>query len=540
MITDKKQIASIFNDYFVNLASDIAEPVDSTGDFQDHPSVRAILENDVERTDFGFSPISTIYIEQLLKEIKVNKSSASLICFPLCSIFNDSIAQCNYPKNWKKGQVTPLFKKDNGLSKTNYRPISVLPAINNIFEKLLASQLQAHFDGIPSDYLSAYRRSYSCQTALLRMVEDWKDSLDNNRLVATISIDLSKAFDSLPHALLLAKLRAYGLNHHTCHLLKDYLQDREQRVKIGDTYSPWLRVKRGVPQGSTLGPLLFNIFINDLFLFVKANLNIYADDQQIYDSHEDLAALHLTVQNELDTAVHWYKINGLKGNPEKFQVMILGETSHKYNFKVGDIEIKKKYQINLLGVNLDSKLTFSKHVSDICDRVNNQLKVIKRFRNIVSSNTKTSLYKAFIMPYFLYCSNVWHFCGAGNARKLELLNKQALRLIFDDNNNTYETLLNNLNMTTLQTRRIQDMLIMVYKALPALTPAYITSLLILRRNTQGLRGINKLYQPRVNTTNYGKNSFKFTATKYWNILTDKLRTAPSVTNFRKNIKSYIF
>ena len=136
------------------------------------------------------------------------------------------------------------------------------------------------------------------------------------------------------------------------------------------------------------------------------------------------------------------------------------------------------------------------------------------------------------MPYFLYCSR-WHFCGAGNERKLEL------RLISDDNNNTYETLLNNLNMTTLQTRRKKDMLIMVYKALHALTPAYITSLLISRRNTQGLRGINTLCQPRVNTTNYG-NSFTFTATKYWNILTDKLQTAPSVTNFTNNIKSYLF
>ena len=105
--------------------------------------------------------------------------------------------------------------------------------------------------------------------------------------------------------------------------------------------------------------------------------------------------------------------------------MILGETSHTYNFKVGDVEINKEDQINLLGLNLDSKLTFSKHVSDICDRVNNQLKVIKRFRNIVPSNTKTRLYKAFIMPYFLYCSCVWHFCVVRNAQKLELLNKQA-------------------------------------------------------------------------------------------------------------------
>ena len=137
-----------------------------------------------------------------------------------------------------------LWVMGSWLSTTiDYRPISLLPAINNIFEKLLASQLQAHFEGIIADHLSAYHTNYSCQMALLRMVEEWKDSLSNNRLVATISMHLSKAFDSLPHSLLLTELKAYGLNHHTCHLLKDNLQDREQWVKISDTYSPWLCVK---------------------------------------------------------------------------------------------------------------------------------------------------------------------------------------------------------------------------------------------------------------------------------------------------------
>ena len=143
------------------------------------------------------------------------------------------------------------------------------------------------------------------------------------------------------------------------------------------------------------------------------------------------------------------------------------------------------------------------------------------------------------MPYFLYCSSVQHFCGIRNARKLELLNKQALHLISDDNNNTYGILLNNANMTTLQTR-IQDMLIMVCKALHSLTPAYIRSLLALRCNAHRLRGINKLYQPCVNTTNDGNNSFTFTATKCWNILTDELRPAPRVTDFRNNIKLHLF
>ena len=189
--------------------------------------------------------------------------STSAISGPLAELMDESIKQCKYPSRWKMGRVTPLFKKNDELNKENYRPVTVLPALDNVFEKLVASQLDQFYTKLLSNYISAYRRHYGCETSLMRLTEDWTRSLDNKQIVAVISMDLSKAFDTIPHGLLLAKLKAYGVNRRSCMLLKDYLHGRMQRVKVGDTSSDWQEVRRRVPQGSVLGPMFFNIFTND-------------------------------------------------------------------------------------------------------------------------------------------------------------------------------------------------------------------------------------------------------------------------------------
>ena len=216
-------------------------------------------------------------------------------------------------------------------------------------------------------------------------------------------------------------------------LLKDYLHGGMQRVKVGDTSSDWQEVKRGVPQGSVLGPMFFNIFINDLFLQIKTiQLNMYADDGQLYTSDTDPVSLERRISREVSAANHaWYEINGMIANPSKHQGMILGKTDRQFNFSVNDSIME------LFGVTIDKDLTFKQHVSSICKKINNQFSVMTRFRKLISTETMLRLYKAFILPHFCYCSMVWHFSSKQDSDKLDLLNKRILRFIFKDFDSDY-------------------------------------------------------------------------------------------------------
>ena len=162
------------------------------------------------------------------------KESASAISEPLAKIINCSISLGHYPSRGKMGQVNPSFKKGDEFCKKNCRPVSVLPALHNTFERILAKQLEPFYQDILSDFISAYRPNFSRETSLLRVTEDWRKSRDSKETVAVVSMDLSKAFDSIPHALLLAKLEAYGLGETSILLLRSYLSTKIQRVKIGD------------------------------------------------------------------------------------------------------------------------------------------------------------------------------------------------------------------------------------------------------------------------------------------------------------------
>ena len=178
-----------------------------------------------------------------------------LILLPAPDQMDTSVRSSGYPTPWKYGQVTPVFKNGDENLKSNYRQITVLVAFNNVFERILFMQLCDFFQDKLSPYLSAHRKHYSCQTALPSLLEELRTALDSKEHAAMVGIDLSKAFDCLPHELLLSKLKAYGLSENSVKFLASYLTNRFQRVKIGDAYSSWLSLHKGVPQGSVLGPL---------------------------------------------------------------------------------------------------------------------------------------------------------------------------------------------------------------------------------------------------------------------------------------------
>ena len=182
--------------------------------------------------------------------------SADIIALSLSAQINNNIATSYFPTELKTAQIIPVFKKKDPLDKANYRPVSILPALSKIFEKILADQMTEFFDNIFSPSLSAFRKGISCQSILLKMMEDWRKALDDRKCVGAVLMDLSKAFDCMPHNLLLAKLQAYGLSNEAITLMRSYLTGRRQRVKIGSTTSAWLEIQKGGPQGSILGPLL--------------------------------------------------------------------------------------------------------------------------------------------------------------------------------------------------------------------------------------------------------------------------------------------
>lgn len=224
--------------------------------------------------------------------------------------------------------VTPVYKKEDTTNKKNYRPISVLSTVSKLFEKVKFDQLYEAFSPVLSNNMSGFLLGHSRCTALIKMTEDWREAPDKKHDVAVVALDLSKAFDTICHNLLLAKLKAYGLDDSSLGLVRSYLQDRKQRVSCNGVYSDWLPIQCGVPHGSLLGPLLFNIFINDINLFEKsASLCIYADDTTEYAQNENPALLQLAVNEDTANLSRWFQENFMRMNYTKTQAMIMGNSN---------------------------------------------------------------------------------------------------------------------------------------------------------------------------------------------------------------------
>ena len=322
-----------------------------------------------------------------------------------------------------------------------------------MFEQLLGKQISDKFD-----CQSAYRKYRSCETTLVGIVEDWKKSKGEGMSVGILSTDMSKAFDSVHRPLLLSKLKSYDFNDGFVYMLNSYLSDRYNRVRLGSSVtSGWKSVVRGCPQASSLDPLIWNIFQNDLVYNTDAKISMYADDHQIYQTGKGISTVHTKLEESASSATDWCENNLLEGNLKKYQTMF-SCTEHNTNLNLNGKIIRTSDSLKILGVTIDkcNKLNFKEHINDVCNKASQRVGVIMRLRNLIPTTAKLVLLKSAILPYLTYCHLHSHFCRASDTRRLERIQERGLRAVYKDTKPSYHQLLNTANLPTLLNRRLQD------------------------------------------------------------------------------------
>ena len=303
--------------------------------FKNHPSIVKIKERYKVKGNVSFRLAMTKEIKAIIRDLPTNKAAGGEIAVNILKKSNfsfDELTICvncglingKFPITLKNANVIPVHKKDDPTDKTNFRSVSVLSLLSKVFQRVIYNQLGMYVDTFLNKLLCRFRKAHSTQHALFKLLQRWQNELDNSGLVGTILMDLSKAYDCLPHDLIIAKFEVYGLSKSSLNLLLDYLTSRKQRVKIGSSYSVWHEIKRGVLQGSILGPSLFNVFINNIFMFIeKTEVFNFADNNTIYDCGQDLSNILENLKHDLKIFLIWFKINSLQANPSKLQFMIL-------------------------------------------------------------------------------------------------------------------------------------------------------------------------------------------------------------------------
>ena len=554
VIIDKTEICNIFNEYFVNAASSIGfdDEIDTLdaaiAKHASHPSIVKIKERHENPSKFTFHYVDVEDIHDKLKSINIKKATGfdnipgkllriahQELSVPVTSLLNNCLKNDIFPDVMKYADVSPLFKKADNLCRENYRPVSVLTALSKIYESAVNDQLVNYFVCIFDDMLSAFRKRYSCQNVLLKCIEDWKAALDKKQFVGVLFMDLSKAFDCLPHNLLLAKLDAYGVDSSACKLIASYLSNRKQRVKLGDARSNWEYLRKGVPQGSILGPLLFNIFMNDLFMFIEnSDLYNYADDNFLAHIGQNASDVISSLSRDGNLSIQWFDSNGMKANPDKFQFLAISssdETIYELQLNGGTI-LKSEPHVKALGVIIDNRLNFSEHILGTCKKAARQLNALARISRFLKPSSRKIIYQSFVASNFNYCPLVWHFCGKTNSHKLEKIQERALKIIYRDYESTYKELLGKSNLPTLLIARLRLLLCEVFKSVKGLNPKYISDMFVKKELPYNLRNCIELYQPKMNTTTYGLRSVTYTGAKLWNDLSPVLTEETDLSDFK--------
>ena len=556
--SDELKISEGFNTFFTDIGRKLASKIESQNTLFDRHLNKRFPNN------FFFSPIIPEDVLSLANQLKpklssghdgisskVMKSVITLIAQPLSHIFNNSLMEGRVPDNLKLAKVIPIFKNGNGQVLNNYRPISLLPAFSKLLEKIVFNQVIKFIDKYDILYSHQYgfRKKYSTIYPILHFLKDITTENDkpSKNVTASIFVDLSKAFDTVNHEILLYKLQYYGIRGITNEWFRNYLSGRKQFTQYKQTQSPVTNVIHGVPQGSILGPLLFLLYINDLPESTTLNLLSFADDTTLYISGNNLRTLTENINKELKNVYIWLCENKLSLNIDKTKFMVIGPTgatlNYELNLLINNINIKQignkkdEKSTKFLGIHLDENLSWKCHIDSICKKINGSLYAINKAKFTLLSASLKTLYYALIHSHIMYGILAWG--NSTSVSRIFKLQKKAMRIIAKKPFRAHTDPI----FKEFQILKVSDLYILqttsfihdyVHNKLPPSFEHFYSTLahpnIITRQSI-----MPNLYNVRPRT-NFSKCSFYFNSVSNWNALESDLKNLASKPLFIKKLK----
>lgn len=515
------------------------------------PEMQQMTQNQI-----GEIVITPEVVEEKLMKLNAHKSSgpdnihpcvllktAKEMSIPLTQIFQQSLDSGEVPDDWRTANVTPIHKKGDRTDPSNYRPVSLTSQVCKVLESIIRDKIVDHLEAnnLLNEAQHGFRKGRSCLTNILETLEQWTKILDEGDCVDVAYLDFKKAFDLVSHELLIHKMKKYGISGQILEWVKNFLHDRTQKVVIRGTASEAVKVTSGVPQGSVLGPILFLIFINDLPTRVFSPISLFADDSKIF-SRIVTKNNRLTIrapngneilQKDLDEIQEWAKTWKMEFNVSKCKVMHLGFNNPKNVYSMDGTTLTESQVEKDLGVFIDCRLEFDKHIKSIVGKANRMLGMIKIAFTCMNKTMFLHLYKGLVRPLLEYCVQAWSPYKKKHIDLIEGVQKRAFRLVPELRNMTYEKQLEELNLTELVDRRIRGDMIETYKIISGKEGLNPSNFFQMSRNLRPRNGTHSMkISKEYSRLDLRKYTFSQRVVKTWNDLTPEEVYARKTSDFK--------
>ncbi len=464
-------------------------------------------------------------------------------------IINLSLSHGIIPDEMKIARVIPIFKAGDQAVITNYRPVSILPCFSKILEKVIYKRLLNYVNdlGIFCNNQYGFRKGHSTSLALIDLFDNISSAIDRKEHSVGIFLDLSKAFDTVDHNILLDKLNYYGIRGLALDLIKSYLSDRMQYVQYNQTGSIRQNISCGVPQGSILGPLLFLLYINDLANVSKLlTIILFADDTNIFYSHNDPATLIRVLKEETEKLSEWFKANKLSLNLDKTKYMLFSPKQKKarlnINLFINNHEITQVSEIVFLGVVLDQHLSWKPQIAQVANKISKSIGVIYKSSFYLFKESMHTLYFSLVYPYLYYCNLVWASTYQSNLHRIILLQKRAVRVLSRSNFDAHtDPIFKELHI--IKFRDICSLQIgqFMFSYKHGLLPASFDTFFTLNSEIHNYLTRNaKSFHLPLCRTNICQFSIRYQGPKFFNSLGDEIVNSVSFQSFTFRLKAYLF